>query len=115
MKPAITTRSANLRSGPGTNFGVRDELEPNYPLLVRIEQNGWYYVVAKAHGKRTSDQEGWIDSRFVKIVTPHVPSDDPPNDRHPPPLDIGVKPWAIAALLFIGALFLWALAGFFAG
>lgn len=85
MRPAKTVKSVNLRSGPGVHYAVIDQLEPDYPLIVHIEQNGWKSVTAKARDARPKDQCGWIDSRFVELVpfiVPDKPKDEPLDDLH---------------------------------
>ncbi|MCL2369813.1 MAG: peptidoglycan-binding protein [Firmicutes bacterium] len=52
----------NLRSGPGTNFGVVATLPNGTPLTVIGEQNGWYNV------RTAGGQTGWVSMDFVGIT-----------------------------------------------
>lgn len=80
MKPARTTSSVNLRTGPSVSYLWVDKLEKHYPLIVHNKVDGWWRVTAKAYGARLKDQEGYIDSRFVELLPVIVADED-----HPPP------------------------------
>ena len=57
---SITTDSANVRTGPGTNFPAAMELFQGYPLKVEEKKGDWY---------RVSDYEndsGWVHDSIVK-------------------------------------------------
>ena len=79
MKPARTTSSVNLRTGPARQYASLDELEKHYPLIVHSRVDGWWKVTAKAQGLRLKDQEGYIDSRFVELL-PVIIADEPQDD-----------------------------------
>lgn len=71
---AEATASVNVRSGPGTNFGVVDTLFAGENISVgECRSNGWCYITH-------SGPDGWVSARYI--------SDDDDDDvevRRPQP------------------------------
>ena len=57
--PLATTGRANVRSGPGTNFGVSFTLDPSTPLTGHSYTSQWIRVVDQ------QGREGWIFNTLV--------------------------------------------------
>ncbi|MFC5069389.1 SH3 domain-containing protein [Flaviflagellibacter deserti] len=53
--PATATTSLNVRSGPGTNFGVVDQLQPGDTVEVTATQGSWYQV----------NGSGWASANYL--------------------------------------------------
>lgn len=56
--PGVVTSNVNVRSGPGTNYGVVDTVRSGAQVDVQQCQGSWCYI-AKA------GPDGWISSRFL--------------------------------------------------
>lgn len=92
-----TVNSANIRSGPGTNFPVIGVLPANnWVSAIRIDSNGWYQISAPG----TSVDGGWISNTVTSltqpcvcgpnnctVVTTIVPTIPPPPTGQPTPFD----------------------------
>lgn len=62
---SVSSRIANIRSGPGTNHDVLWQVQQNYPLQVLNRAGKWI------HFKDFEGDEGWIHQSLVK-QTPTV-------------------------------------------
>jgi len=56
----VTGTSANIRSGAGNEFPITTTVKQGDKLILLGEYGGWFNV------RLENDQEGWINSRFVK-------------------------------------------------
>jgi uncharacterized protein YraI len=56
--PAVATSNVNVRSGPGTGYGVVDTLRRGEPVDVRQCQGSWCYV-------EKSGPDGWVSSSYL--------------------------------------------------
>ncbi len=61
---SVTTRSLNVRSGPGRNHAVIAHLQYGTTLVVRGYSPGWLYVELP-HGRF-----GWIMKKFTSFISP---------------------------------------------
>ena len=60
--PAQSTTALNVRSGPGTSFGVLDTLTPGEQVDVNeCAENGWCYV-------EHDGPDGWVSSNYLQPV-----------------------------------------------
>lgn len=101
MKTGKTNQSANLRTGPNNDYPIIDQLEPGYPLMIRSDgADGWLEVIAKAQGKRTKDQRGWIGSQLVTI-------DGQPERPKPPDAGRTILYVAAVGIIMFLALLAW--------
>jgi uncharacterized protein YraI len=57
--PAVATTSVNVRSGPGTSFGVVDTLSPGQSVDVLGCRTGWCYV-------EKSGPDGYVSSSYLR-------------------------------------------------
>ncbi len=55
---AVATGSVNVRTGPGTGYGVVDVLRPGEVVDVTRQSGGWCYVVK-------SGPDGWVSCRYL--------------------------------------------------
>ncbi|MHB8170343.1 MAG: N-acetylmuramoyl-L-alanine amidase [Thermincolia bacterium] len=53
--------SLNVRSGPGTNFGIVSSVLLGQELKVTTESNGWYKIAL------SSNKEGWVASWLTEV------------------------------------------------
>ena len=66
---ATATVDLNVRTGPGTNFGIIDTLEAGELVdTTECQSSGWCYI-------EQAEQNGWVSSNFLQAVPP--PSADP--------------------------------------
>lgn len=72
-----TTRSLNVRGGPGSHFEVQTVLPPRTSVRVRRCTSGWRWCEIDSRRAR-----GWVDSRFLEpSVRGRVPIvNNPPRD-----------------------------------
>lgn len=56
--PAYATANVNVRSGPGTYYGVTDTLRRGEPVDVRQCQGTWCYV-------QKNGPDGWVSSSYL--------------------------------------------------
>ena len=60
---AQATGSVNVRSGPGTSYGVLDQLQRGeYVSVSRQSNNGWCFV-------QKSGPDGWVSCRYLSADT----------------------------------------------
>ncbi len=78
--PAFATSNVNVRSGPGTSYGVIDTLRRGEPVDVQYCQGSWCFV-----DKRGPD--GWVSANYLDRGGPPVwnPPPPPPPVWGPPP------------------------------
>ncbi|WP_353506639.1 SH3 domain-containing protein [Variovorax flavidus] len=82
-----TTRSLNVRSGPGSSFRVVTVLPPRTSVWVDRCTNGWRWC--EVSGRRGG--RGWVDARFLSpSVRGRVPI---VNDRRRPGPPPQPGPW----------------------
>ena len=62
---AVSSNTANIRSGPGTNYDILWKIEKYHPLFILKKNNAWY------HFRDFEDDEGWIHESLVN-KTPTV-------------------------------------------
>lgn len=74
---ASTTRSLNVRGGPGMHFEVQTVLPPRTSVRVRHCNSGWRWCQVDSRRAR-----GWVDSRFLEpSVRGRVPVVHNPSPR----------------------------------
>jgi uncharacterized protein YraI len=56
--PGTITSNVNVRSGPGTNYGVVDTVRAGTPVDVQQCQGSWCYVAKPG-------PDGWVSSQFI--------------------------------------------------
>ena len=57
----VSGRRVNMRSGPGTNYGVLDKLTRGTQTeVIEVNANGWVRIRVT-----TTDQVGWVSSRLL--------------------------------------------------
>lgn len=76
----ITGKIVNVRSGPGTGYGIVTKIGLNEKHQFLAEQKGWYKI-------QMGNKQGWVSSTLAKLtqtapVTPTVP--DPVIPTTPP-------------------------------
>jgi len=59
---AVTSKIANVRSGPGTNYDILWRVEKYYPLIVLEKKEGW------VHFKDFEGDEAWIHNALVEKI-----------------------------------------------
>lgn len=57
----VTASVLNMRSGPGTNFSVVEQLSSGTDVHVLSESNGWLEVLVCK-----SNKQGWVSSKYLK-------------------------------------------------
>lgn len=78
--PANATTSLNVRSGPGTGYGVVDTLYSGEPVEVtECVSNGWCYIEHQG-------PDGWVSSNYLAAATAPTPTPAPKED---PDVNIG--------------------------
>ncbi len=67
--PATATTGVNVRSGPGTGFGIVDTLHAGEAVNVTECQGGWCYV-------EKSGPDGWVSGNYLQAAaaTPAAPA-----------------------------------------
>jgi hypothetical protein len=77
--PGQATASVNVRSGPGTSYGIVDSLYPGENVDVQQCRGSWCYV-------EHSGPDGWVSANFLS--TGEGDSAPPPvyYDDQPPPV-----------------------------
>lgn len=76
--PAVATGNVNVRTGPGTGYGVVDTLRRGEPVDVRQCQGSWCYV-------QKSGPDGWVSSSYLSRGGGWDDDDDHYNPRPPRP------------------------------
>jgi hypothetical protein len=61
--PAVASTTVNVRSGPGTGYGVVDVLRPGEPVDVSRCQGTWCYVAR-------SGPDGWVSAAYLDADRP---------------------------------------------
>ena len=56
--PGVVTSNVNVRSGPGTNFGVVDTVRRNQQVDVQQCQGSWCYIAKPG-------PDGWVSAQFL--------------------------------------------------
>lgn len=78
--PAVATGNVNVRSGPGTGYGVIDSLRRGEPVDVQQCRGSWCYV-------EKSGPDGWVSSNYLARGGNSWDDDDnwnpPPRPRPP--------------------------------
>ncbi len=59
---SITSRLANIRSGPGSNYEVLWQVEKYYPVIIINKKGNWY------HFKDFENDTGWVHKSLVGKV-----------------------------------------------
>ncbi len=59
---SITSKIANIRSGPGSNYEVLWQVEKYYPVIIIGKKGNWY------HFKDFEDDTGWVHKSLVGKV-----------------------------------------------
>jgi len=70
--PATATAGVNVRSGPGTNFGIVDTLHAGQAVNVTECQVGWCYV-------EKAGPDGWVSGNYLQAAeaAPAAPAPSP--------------------------------------
>lgn len=74
--PAYTTGNVNVRSGPGTNYGIVDTVRRGERVEVDQCRGSWCYVIK-------SGPDGWISANYLDRGRPGRPGWDNDYDRPP--------------------------------
>ena len=75
---AVTSSTANIRSGPGTQYDVLWQVEKYYPILVIEKSDSWYQFVD------FEDDKGWVHKSLVGKVEAVITKKDLCNIRSGP-------------------------------
>ncbi len=75
---SISSRIANIRSGPGTNYEILWKVEQYYPIAVIKKQGAWY------HFRDFEGDEGWIHKSLVQKKATVITAKDKCNVREGP-------------------------------
>lgn len=75
---AVTSKTANIRTGPGTNYEVAWQVGRHHPIEVIKKQGEWYLF------KDFEGDQGWIYSPLVSKVSTVVVRKDDCNVRSGP-------------------------------
>ena len=75
---AVTSKIANVRSGPGTNYDILWRVEKYYPLIVLEKKEGW------VHFKDFEGDKAWIHNALVKKIDSVITLKDNCNVRSGP-------------------------------
>ncbi len=75
---AVSSDTANIRSGPGTNHDILWKVEKFHPLFILKKTNVWY------HFRDFEKDEGWIHESLVNKTPTVITSSDKCNVRSGP-------------------------------
>ncbi len=75
---AVSSNTANIRSGPGTNHDILWKVEKFYPVLILKKTNVWYYF------RDFEEDEGWIHESLVNKTATVITKSDTANIRSGP-------------------------------
>ena len=75
---AVTSKIANVRSGPGTSYDILWQVEKYHPLIVLEKKEGWF------HFKDFEGDKAWIHHSLVGKVTSVISTKDNCNVRSEP-------------------------------
>ncbi len=75
---AVSSDTANIRSGPGTNHDILWKVEKFYPVLILKKTNVWY------HFRDFEEDEGWIHESLVNKTPTVITKSDTANIRSGP-------------------------------
>jgi SH3-like domain-containing protein len=75
---AVVAPTANIRSGPGTQYDILWKVEKYYPLLVIEKSESWYYF------RDFEDDKGWVHQSLVEKVETVITNKDLCNIRSGP-------------------------------
>lgn len=78
---AVTVKTANIRSGPGTDHSILFEAEKYYPLNLLKKDGNWFQV------EDFEGDVGWIYSKLVQEVTTVITKKSKCNIRTGPVLN----------------------------
>ena len=82
--PAVSVGSVNVRTGPGTQYGLVDTLFAGEQVNVQQCKGSWCYVTK-------SGPDGWVSSKYLASGNGWNDDDDdyyhvPPPSKHPVPV-----------------------------
>ena len=72
---AVVAPTANIRSGPGTQYDILWKVEKYYPLLVIEKSESWYYF------RDFEDDKGWVHQSLVEKLETVITNKDLCNIR----------------------------------
>jgi len=75
---AVSSATANIRSGPGTNHDILWKVEKYHPLFILKKTNVWYYF------RDFEADEGWIHESLVNKTPTVITKSDTANIRSGP-------------------------------
>ena len=75
---AVNSATANIRSGPGTQYDVLWQVERYYPILVINKSDSWYQF------KDFEDDTGWVHKSLVEDIEAVITKKDLCNVRSGP-------------------------------
>jgi len=75
---AVSSPTANIRSGPGTNYDILWKVEKYHPLFILKKNNGWY------HFRDFEEDEGWIHESLVNKTPTVITKSETANIRSGP-------------------------------
>ena len=78
---AISSTTANIRSGPGTNYEILWKVEKYYPILVERKSGEWYSFTDYEGDK------GWVHRSLVKDIPTAITIKEKCNVRSGPGTD----------------------------
>jgi SH3-like domain-containing protein len=75
---AVSSDTANIRSGPGTNHDILWKVEKYHPLFILKKTNAWY------HFRDFEEDEGWIHESLVNKTPTVITNSEKCNVRSGP-------------------------------
>jgi uncharacterized protein YgiM (DUF1202 family) len=75
---AVSSKTANIRSGPGTNYDILWKVEKYHPILILKKKGVWY------HFRDFEADEGWIHKSLVNKTPTVITKAETSNVRSGP-------------------------------
>jgi len=75
---SVTSRIANMRSGPGTQYDVLWQVEKYHPLMINKKQGDWYEI------KDFENDMAWIHKSLLSRIETVITKNDKCNIRSKP-------------------------------
>lgn len=77
----------NVRSGPGTNYSIKNSIKSGQVVIILSEYDGWYKI------KLSNGTTGWVSSKYISKTTTYgkVSSSSSLNVRSGPSTNYSIK------------------------
>ncbi len=75
---SVSSGTANIRSGPGTNHDILWKVEKHHPLFILKKKGQWY------HFRDFEEDEGWVHESLVDKIPSVITKSDKCNVRSGP-------------------------------